>query len=155
MTARRQLPRGPVLVDASFVLALLDDDRDAGRFADVLSRAAITAINYGEVLHTLHDLAGLSPEQVEFDLAATGLTVHPVDGADALRFPELRRLDAKARRAAGVGAAGGLSLGDVCCLARAWSTGLPVLTGDKHWLAVAAAGLPVPVFDFRAADLRT
>ncbi|SHE69858.1 PIN domain-containing protein [Streptoalloteichus hindustanus] len=154
MNARHRLPPGPVLLDASFVLALLDGDQLATRFADLLARSEITAVNLGEVLHALDDLVGLAPDQVVQELAATGLGVHPTDAADARHFPALRRLDRATRRAAGPGGPGGLSLGDICCLARAWSARLPVLTGDRHWLALVRAGLPVPVYDFRDPALR-
>ncbi|GGM58321.1 hypothetical protein GCM10012275_31920 [Longimycelium tulufanense] len=154
MTSRRRLPSGPILLDASFVLALLDGDDRAARFDDVLSHAVITAVNLGEVLHTLAELAGLDPHRAAADLDATGLQAQPVLPTDAEHFVELKRLDATARRAAGPQAAGTLSLGDICCLAHAWTEQLPVLTGDKHWLALAEAGLPVPVLDFRDPALR-
>ena len=142
---------GPVLVDASFVLAVLDGDEMAGRFADVMTRAVITAVNLGEVLYKDESVAGLPPAEVAPGLRATGLVTLPVTEAVAVRFTDLRALDAKVRRRR-KGRARSLSLADLCCLGHAWEHGLPVLTGDKHWLAVVEAGLPVPVVDFRDPD---
>lgn len=160
MTQPHHLPDGPLLVDASFVLALLDADSDAVRFADVLSRSVITAVNLGEVLYKVESVAGLPPDEVATGLLAAGLHVDPVDTADALRFAELKRLDVTLRTAArgrGSGDRGkkrSLSLADLCCLAHAAQHEMPVLTGDRHWLVVADAGLSVHVIDFRDPDVR-
>jgi PIN domain nuclease of toxin-antitoxin system len=152
--SQRELPDGPLLLDASFVLAVLDADPDATRFASVLSRSVITAVNFGEVLYKVESVAGLPPDEVASELLATGLGVDPVDTADALRFAELKRVDGATRdipRGPRGGKRRSLSLADLCCLAHAIEHGLPVLTGDRHWLTVAETGLPLHIIDFRAA----
>jgi len=42
-----------------------------------------------------------------------------------------------------------LSLGDLCCLGYAAVAGLPVLTGDRHWMTLQPLGLGVDVYNFR------
>ncbi|MFB9906358.1 PIN domain-containing protein [Allokutzneria oryzae] len=145
------LPEGPVLLDASFVLALLDGTPQAQPYADVLPSSVITSVNLGEVLYCLASLAGIDPEEATAEIQAMGIAVAPLEAEHALRFAELKRIDAGIRRDRGR-RHGRLSLGDLCCLAFAWEEGVPVLTGDRHWTTVAEAGMPVEVIDFRLAN---
>jgi PIN domain nuclease of toxin-antitoxin system len=71
----------------------------------------------------------------------------------AMQLPELKRIDATSRATQEAistppAEIKTLSLADMCCLAV--ERGLPVLTGDKHWLTLT---LPIRVFDFRDEDL--
>ncbi|MDR0592163.1 MAG: hypothetical protein LBG60_02665 [Bifidobacteriaceae bacterium] len=82
--------------------------------------------------------------------ATLGVLVESVGLAAARRYPRLKEIDADSRAAGRAGdRAKSLSLADMTCLAHAWETGLPVLTGDRHWAALRPHGLPVDVFDFR------
>ncbi|WP_086820835.1 PIN domain-containing protein [Allokutzneria sp. NRRL B-24872] len=142
------LPEGPVLLDASFVLALLDGEPRAQPYADVLPNSLITSVNLGEVLYCLAQSAGIDSLAATAEIEAMGVAVVPLEIEHAQRFAELKRIDAGIRRTR-ERRLGKLSLGDLCCLAFAWEEGVPVLTGDRHWTTVAGAGMPVEVIDFR------
>lgn len=153
MSPAATLTPGPVLLDASFVLALLDAEPAAQRFAGVLPRSVITAVNFGEVVYKVRELAGIEAEEIAGDLTAAGLVIEPTTVDDAVLFGQLKRFDLLARAARRAKSrARSLSLADIVCLAYGWRTGMPVLTGDRHWLSVAAAGLPVEVIDYRDPD---
>lgn len=146
MTARAvTLPDGPVVVDASFLIALMVRDVNAARFVTVVPRAQIVAVNFGEVLYKSLEKVNRAPSDVEAMLDGIGLTITDLDVRHARRFPELKRIDNTTR---GTDATKSLSLGDMACLAFAWEAGLPVLTGDKHWLALPPFGLRVEVYDY-------
>ncbi len=137
------------MLDASFVLALLDGEAAAQRFAPLLGRAEMPSVTVGEVFSKLHAAAGLEPTVVEAGLRALGIRLVDLPVAAARRFPALRELDAVRRaqqRAAGDRPLRVLSLGDLCCLGYAIEYGRPVLTGDRHWRSL---GLTVEVVDFR------
>ena len=149
------LPDGPVVLDASFVIALLDREAAAQRYATVLRRAVITSVTLGEVLSKLHTATGVDPGQVEDGLLALGVTLVDLPVAAARHFPALRTIDAARRaeqKATGEKAAT-LSLADLAVLAYALTTELPVLTGDRHWTTLEPHGLTVDVHPFR--DPRT
>lgn len=152
-----QLPAGRIVVDASFLLALADQDSDAARFMDVRTRAWITAVNFGEVLYKLGQ-AGRPAVQAEQIFVGLGITVDEVSLADVRPFPDLKTIDSASRAAqTAVGLSPdkikSLSLADMTCLGYALHRGLPVLTGDQHWLSLAAYGLTVSVYDFRDVSL--
>lgn len=150
--ALRRLPDGPVVLDASFVLALLDGEDAAQRFAAVLARGVVPAVTAGETFYKLHAAAGIDPAQVEDGLIALGVELVDLPVAAARHFPALRALDARRReeqRAAGDKPVQTLSLGDLCCLGYAIHARLPVLTGDRHWASLPPLGLGVDVYDFR------
>jgi ribonuclease VapC len=113
---------GPVILDASAVLALLFDEPGAVAVADVLADARISAANMSEVLATLID-RGEAPEAARAVFDVLALTVAPIDApvaatAAALRTPTRSK---------------GLGLGDRLCLALAIESRLPVLTADRAW----------------------
>ena len=61
----------------------------------------------------------------------------------AAHFPALRAVDAarRAEQKAGGEKAATLSLADLTILGHALHTGLPVLTGDRHWATLKPHGL--------------
>ena len=153
---------GPVVLDASAVLTFLA--REPGweyvdeRFEDVL----ISAVNLGEVLYKVAE-EGSDPQETAEDLISYGLRVMPVTAEHAARLPALREVDRAARMPADRSGPGQtatrpgsrssrrserrtLSLADMCCLALAWESSTPVVTGDRHWLTL---DLPFPVVDYR------
>lgn len=144
------LPAGSVLADASFLIAVADQEADAARFVPILQRCLITSVNFGEVLYKLAQKARMPAAQTEqVFVHALGVVVEGVQLADVRTFPELKTIDAASRAAqlsAGVAAVKSLSLADLTVAA---ARGLPVLTGDKHWTTLGAHGLPVQIFDFR------
>ena len=125
----------PVVLDASAVLALLFGERGAEVVRAHLRTGVIGAANLAEVLAKLSD-HGMPAEQAARAVAILGLEVAPMTEAQAQRSAALR----SATRAAG------LSLGDRACLALAAELGVPALTADRGWDAVAgAAGVAVQV----------
>jgi len=78
----RHLPDDPVVLDASFLIALLDGEDTAQRFIPVLTRGVVPAVTAGEVFYKLHATAGIDPAQIEDGLRALGIDLvdHPVAG---------------------------------------------------------------------------
>lgn len=147
------LPLTGLVVDASLLIALADQDPDAARFVPVLARSVVTSINMGEVLYKLDQRTGTPPATAEHLFTQVlGVRVDSVDLAVTRHYPELKRIDARSRAAqtaAGIAAPKSLSLADMTCLAYAEEAGLAVLTGDRHWSTLATHGLRVAVFEFR------
>jgi ribonuclease VapC len=122
-----------VVLDASALLALLREEEGAERVARELPRgAAISALNWAEVLARLIDLGGDPAEIAARALpaaAAGAVEVVPFDEAGAR---ETARLRAKTRRFR-------LSLADRAALALAKTRGVPVLTADRTWRSLRLA----------------
>lgn len=115
-----------VVLDASAVLALVHGEPGAERVVAVLDRAAISAVNLGEVASRLAERAR-PPTDIRRQLSRLPLDVIPVDedlgyAAGVLR-PATRHL--------------GLSLGDRICLALAARLGATALTADRAWTQLA------------------
>ncbi len=126
---------GPVVLDASAVLALLFEEPGAEMVRAQLRTGVIGAVNLAEVLAKLSD-HGLPAVEAARAITILGLEVAPMTEAQAGRSAELRPLTR----------AVGLSLGDRACLALAAELGAPVLTADRSWDSVAgAAGVNVQV----------
>jgi len=126
---------GPVVLDASAVLALLFEEPGAEVVRAQLRTGVIGAANLAEVLAKLSD-HGLPAMEAVRAVTILGLEVAPMTEAQAGRSAELRPMTR----------AVGLSLGDRACLALAAELGAPVLTADRSWDAVAgAAGVSVQV----------
>lgn len=117
---------GRVVLDASAILALLNDEPGAAAVAAALEDAVVSAVNLSEVVAKLLEV-GLSREEADEALGGLGLEVQPFDEAAAWAAGTLR---AATRRA-------GLSLGDRACLALARELGVPALTADAAWLKAA------------------
>ena len=118
------MPRDAVL-DASAVLALVQDEPGSGRVALCIPGALISAVNFAEVVGKLAD-AGMPGDQIELALSTLGLRVVDLDARAAFDVGMLRPLT-RTR---------GLSLGDRACLALGVASGLPVLTSDRAWSEV-------------------
>jgi len=126
---------GPVVLDASAVLALLFEEPGAEVVRAQLRTGVIGAANLAEVLAKLSD-HGLPAMETVRAVTILGLEVAPMTEAQARRSAELRPMTR----------AVGLSLGDRACLALAAELGAPVLTADRSWDAVAGtAGVSVQV----------
>jgi len=143
-----ELPtRGAVVLDASFVLALLQRHPGASALADVLPRGVLTTVTAGEIFYKIAATGGAGPGRIEAVLRAQGVRIAELPLAAAHQFPRLRHIDAARRTEQKTlgerGAA--LSLADLCVLGYAAAQDLPVLTGDRHWSTLAPHGLTVPV----------
>jgi len=126
---------GPVVLDASAVLALLFEEPGAEVVRAQLRTGVIGAANLAEVLAKLSD-HGLPAVEAVRAVTILGLEVAPMTEAQARRSAELRSLTRSV----------GLSLGDRACLALAAELGALALTADRSWDAVAvAAGVSVQV----------
>ena len=126
---------GPVVLDASAVLALLFEEPGAEVVRAQLRTGVIGAANLAEVLAKLSD-HGLPAVEAVRAVTILGLEVAPMTAAQAGRSAELRSLTRSV----------GLSLGDRACLALAAELGALALTADRIWDAVAvAAGVSVQV----------
>lgn len=122
---------GRVVLDASAILVLLNDEPGAPVVAAALEDAVVSAVNLSEVVSKLQDV-GMSREEAEEALGGLGLEVQPFDEASAWAAGTLRTATRRA----------GLSLGDRACLALARQLGVPALTADAAW-AKAATGADV------------
>ncbi len=141
-----------MVLDASYVIALLEGEPAAQAYAELLARAVLPSVTAGEVVYKVHAASGLEPATVEAGLVALGVDLVALPVAAARHFPALRAIGAARReeqRAAGERPLRVLSLADLCVLAHARHTGLPVLTGDRHWATLAPHGLDVDVHLFR------
>lgn len=112
------------LLDASAVLAWLQEERGAEVVDEVLDDSAIASVNAAEVLHKLVG-QGASPEQASEIL--TRLAIPIVDFSSE----HLRHV----ARFSGVS---GLSLGDRTCLAVAEQMGVTAVTADQRWSSLGA-----------------
>lgn len=118
---------GTVVLDASAVLALLQEEPGADEVERVMDGALMSCVNLAEVLQKAEQ-HGVGTEGLEFDLEALGI--------------EFRDFDvAMARPTAEAWLPGtGLSLGDRACLALAQRVAGTALTTDARW---SLAGLDV------------
>jgi PIN domain nuclease of toxin-antitoxin system len=122
----------PCVLDASAVLALLNDEPGAGVVQQaLLSGAFISSVNLAEVVGKLIEV-GLSPEEIRRVVGGLGLDIKEFDSVQGYETGFLRLQTTEM----------GLSLGDRACMALAVALHLPVLTADRSWLKVE---LPVEV----------
>ena len=114
-----------VVLDASALLALLNDEPGAEIVKEALPQAVISTVNLAEVVGKL--LGGGMPESQVID-GLEGLGLHQVsfDVQQAYASGFLR----------GSTRLHGLSLGDRACLSLAKRLGVPALTSDRAWSAL-------------------
>jgi ribonuclease VapC len=122
------------VLDASALLALLNREAGAERVRQVLPRAAISAVNFSEVVSKIAD-RGAPAEAIREALDGLDLDVRPFGIELAYAAGELRR----STRATG------LSLGDRACLALAASLNATALTADQAWRGVAIEASSIEV----------
>ncbi|HEY3344022.1 MAG TPA: type II toxin-antitoxin system VapC family toxin [Anaerolineaceae bacterium] len=111
-----------VVLDASALLALLNEEKGAQYVQDRLAGALISTVNLAEVVTRLTAI-GMPQDEISDTLTLLGLEAAPFDEIQAYQagflYPVTHSL--------------GLSLGDRACLALAKSVNLPVLTADSAW----------------------
>ena len=118
-----------VVLDASAVLALLQEEPGADEIESLLEAALMSCVNLAEVIQKAeqHDV---NTEGLEYDLEALGIEFRDYEFGMARPTAELWSMGA------------GLSLGDRACLALAKTEGISAVTADGRW---GATELPVDV----------
>ena len=111
------------VVDASVVLAWLQDEAGTDDAEPMLMEGVIGAANWSEVLQKARQ-HGAPAEMVGRLLASFGLTVVDVNATDADLAADLWRQESS------------LSLADRLCLALGLRMNLPVATADTAWTDV-------------------
>ncbi|RSU79003.1 VapC toxin family PIN domain ribonuclease [Sphingomonas sp. S-NIH.Pt3_0716] len=115
-----------LVLDASALIAMLNEEPGGARVADVIASSRISTVNYAEVVS--HYVRLDMPErEIDAMLDPLPMTIVPADKALAQLAGRLRAVTADA----------GLSLGDRFCLALAIRDGLPAWTADKVWRTIA------------------
>ncbi len=116
------------VLDASAVLALLNDEPGAERVAPHVAEGVISTVNSAEVIGKLME-EGM-PEEVAVEaLDILALEAIDFDRGLAVRTGALRALTRRI----------GLSLGDRACLATAERLVIPAVTADRRWAEVPLA----------------
>lgn len=118
-------PVAEVVLDASAVLAVLNDEAGAKDVWQHLPGAYLSAVNAAEVAAKLVD-GGADPVTAGQTLDRLGAEIVAFDAADVVPAARIRAVSRDA----------GLSLGDRACLALAWRLNLPTLTADRDWKRV-------------------
>jgi ribonuclease VapC len=113
---------GAVILDASAVLAYLLGERGAEEVFTELENAAISAVNWAEVVQRSLELEAWA-DSMRAEFEASGAQVVPVEVSHAERAAHMREATRNA----------GLSLADRICFALAASRECPLLTADRAW----------------------
>ena len=111
-----------VVLDASAVLALLNQETGSEEISQFIGNAAISAVNLSEVIAKLAE-AGIPTEDIRQILGNLNLEVIPFNEEQALKAGMMRPATKSI----------GLSFGDRACLALGIFLNQPVLTTDRLW----------------------
>ena len=111
-----------VVLDASALLAYLQDEPGGERVREVLAHSVMSTVNWAEVIGKARD-DGVDTRGLHEDLASLGLALEPFSAEQA----EIAgRLKERTRQF-------GLSLGDRACLALGSDRSEIVCTADRAW----------------------
>lgn len=110
------------VLDASALLALLNNETGSDLVRELLPDALVSSVNLAEVVTRL-SLLGMPGEQVREALTLLGLNIKPFDEEQAFGTGLLAAQTHSL----------GLSLGDRACLALASATGATAVTADRAW----------------------
>lgn len=110
------------VIDASALLAVLNQEPNTERYAKAIELASISAVNLSEVVAKLTDV-GLIEAEIREALSTLGLEIVAFETESAYQAGLLRS-QTKAL---------GLSFGDRACLALGERLNLPILTADRTW----------------------
>jgi len=111
-----------VVIDASALLALLNDEPGADVVAEALPQGVISAVNLSEVVAKLCD-AGMPEKAIHQALQPLGIEIVPFDEDQAYHAGLLRTSTQNF----------GISLGDRACLGLAKKLGIDTITADRAW----------------------
>lgn len=124
-----------VVLDASALLAYLQNESGQEKVEAVLSTAVISSVNWAEVVQK-SVAAGVDTAGMQHDVNALGLSILPFTaddaGASGLLWRQTRPL--------------GLSLGDRACLGLGIKLQAQVLTADRIWTELK---LPITIQSLR------
>jgi ribonuclease VapC len=120
------------VLDASALLALLNEETGSDVVEAHLPGALISAVNMAEVVSKLCE-GGMPATEVHEIVLDLGITISPFTAEEAMLAGFFRPLTRDA----------GLSLGDRCCLALAHQSGALCLTADRSWSKLEAVGVNV------------
>lgn len=110
------------VLDASAVLAVLNEERGYEKIEPYFADGVVSSVNYTEILTKLIDRGHSLATAVEvFDLLQLDIVGHDIE--QARRAAELRSTTKHL----------GLSLGDRCCLALAALRKASAVTADRSW----------------------
>ncbi len=111
-----------VVLDASALLAILNEETGADKVAPFIPGASINTVNFSEVIAKLAE-NGMPENAIREALNVLGLKILPFD--EKLSYETgLLRPTTKDK---------GLSLGDRACLASGLEMNFPVITADRNW----------------------
>jgi PIN domain nuclease of toxin-antitoxin system len=111
-----------VVVDASAILALLNQETGSEEVSRFIGKAAISTVNLSEVIAKLAD-AGIPQEDIRQIISNLNLEVIDFNEKQALKAGILRPITKSI----------GLSFGDRACLALGIILNQPFLTTDRLW----------------------
>ncbi|MGD0958774.1 MAG: type II toxin-antitoxin system VapC family toxin [Methylomonas sp.] len=115
-----------IVLDASALLAYLNNETGADNVDAVISKSLISTVNWSEVVQKSLS-RGVKTEGLREDLESLGVSIEAFTLEDAecaaKLWPITRIL--------------GLSLGDRACLAFAMRRQVPVFTADRAWVEIA------------------
>ncbi len=120
------------LLDASALLALINEEAGAEKVEKVLDDAAISTVNVAEVASKLNDF-GWPADEIAPLCDHLQLEILPFERDVALASGQLRSATRKI----------GLSLGDRACLATSLLTKYRILTADKSWAKLKIRGVSI------------
>lgn len=109
-------------LDASAILAHFHGEPGGARVGALLEGAAISSVNWSEVVQKTLE-RGVRVEELRENYSALGLTIEPLTVEDAEEAALLWRRTRSH----------GLSLGDRACIALGRRLGAPVVTADRTW----------------------
>lgn len=112
-----------VVLDASALLAYLQDEPGGERVRDVLADSVMSSVNWAEVIGKARD-ERVDTQGLREDLASLGLALEPFSAEQGEIAGQLKE---RTKRL-------GLSLGDRACLALGSDRGETVYTADRAWL---------------------
>lgn len=112
------------VLDASALLAMLNDEAGADVVATAIGASVMSTVNWSEVVQKTAEY-GLAADSLADEMRVLGLEVIPFDVATAEAAASLWMSGARS-----------ISLADRACLATARSAGLRVLTADRAWKAL-------------------
>jgi PIN domain nuclease of toxin-antitoxin system len=123
-----------VVLDASAVLALLNQEPGHEKVESALEGAVIGTVNLSEVMAKLVE-RGMPEPQAVSAIQELDLEIVPFDTQLAFQAGALRALTKPL----------GLSLGDRACVALGQHLTLPVLTAERKWQALSALSSEIQI----------